>query len=160
MKIVHTLQSRLVSGDVNGPWSDIYYRQKVAEFFYVGRSVWRGDRYAVYNSAGPRQRSNFFGPSPAVIQFISRYTCTTTERTPQKKQPLTSLLIRLRGFCLMQLYFNSFLLFYSNYPLHIPVVRPFSGENIYIRNVVVRPKHFFKFFLFLANLQSTLQIEQ
>jgi hypothetical protein len=45
----------------------------------------------------------------------------------------------------MQFYFNSFFLFYSNYPLYVSVVRPSSGGNIYIGNfqlkMVVRPKH-------------------
>jgi hypothetical protein len=39
-----------------------------------------------------------------------------------------------RGFPLTRLYFNGCLLFYSNYPLHVSVVRPSSGENIYMGN--------------------------
>jgi hypothetical protein len=38
------------------------------------------------------------------------------------------------GFPSTQLYFNSFLLFYSTYPLHVSVVRPSSSGNIYIGN--------------------------
>jgi hypothetical protein len=36
--------------------------------------------------------------------------------------------IRFRGFRLTQLYFNSSLLFHSNYRLHVSVVRPSKGE--------------------------------
>jgi hypothetical protein len=40
--------------------------------------------------------------------------------------------MKLKGFRLTQLYFNSLLLFYSNYALHLAVVRPSSSGNIYI----------------------------
>jgi hypothetical protein len=39
-------------------------------------------------------------------------------------------LIRFRGSRLTQLCFNSFLLFYSNYPLHVSVVRPSSSGKL------------------------------
>jgi hypothetical protein len=40
--------------------------------------------------------------------------------------------IRFWGLRLTQLYFNSCLLFYSNYPLHVSVVR---GGNIYTSEI-------------------------
>jgi hypothetical protein len=45
--------------------------------------------------------------------------------------------VRFRGFRLTQHFFNSCLLFYSNYPLHVSVVRLSSGEKIwsYDRNM-------------------------
>jgi hypothetical protein len=42
--------------------------------------------------------------------------------------------MRLRGFRLTQLFFNSCSLFYSNSPLHVSVVRPSASANIYITN--------------------------
>jgi hypothetical protein len=42
---------------------------------------------------------------------------------------------QVKGFRLTQLYLNSsFLLFYSNYQLHISIVRPSLSGNIYIGN--------------------------
>jgi hypothetical protein len=45
-------------------------------------------------------------------------------------------IFRFRGFRLMQLCFNSCLLFYSNYPLHVSVVR----SSFWLK-MVVQPKH-------------------
>jgi hypothetical protein len=46
----------------------------------------------------------------------------------------TTLEVRFRGFRLTQLNFNGCLLFYSNYLLHVSVVRPSSRGNIYIQS--------------------------
>jgi hypothetical protein len=46
----------------------------------------------------------------------------------------TTKIFRFSGFRLTQYCFNSCLLFYSNYPLHVSVVRPSSRGNIYIGN--------------------------
>jgi hypothetical protein len=55
---------------------------------------------------------------------------------------LLRVLAQVQGIRLTQLYFNSCLLFYSNYPLHVSVVRPSSSGNIHIHlKMVVRPKH-------------------
>jgi hypothetical protein len=45
---------------------------------------------------------------------------------------------RFRSFCLTQLYFNISLLFYSNYPLQVLVVRPSSGGYIYLHIYIYR----------------------
>jgi hypothetical protein len=47
---------------------------------------------------------------------------------------LLRVLDQVQGFCLTQHCFNSCLLFYSNYPLHVSVVRPSPGADIYIGN--------------------------
>jgi hypothetical protein len=65
------------------------------------------------------------------------HTHTSRKGSEQLRRLLVT---RFRGFRLTQL-FNSCLLFHSNYPLHVSIVRPSSSENIYLGKMVVRPKH-------------------
>jgi hypothetical protein len=59
--------------------------------------------------------------------------------------------IRFRDFRLTQLYFSSFLLFYSNYPLHVSVERPSSGRKyIRFRDFRLKQLYFNNFLLFCS----------
>jgi hypothetical protein len=51
---------------------------------------------------------------------------------------LLHVLDQVEGILSNATFFNSLLLFYSNYPLHVSVVRPSSGGNM---KMVVRPKY-------------------
>jgi hypothetical protein len=60
--------------------------------------------------------------------------------------------IRFRGFRLTQLYFSSCLLFDSNYPLNVSVVRPSSDGTIYIVFYILLHSFITEYLLFCPSM--------